>query len=514
MNGEVISDISGSPPHLESVDDDPSGHITPAGVDIQDGKQSLTLHHNSRRRRRGSAVVLNAKKMQKILEGQSESDSTSYFEYEIAQTMNRTEIPQMKLNAAISIFQKKWRAYHHSQIQQNLEKTPPGGVVDQSTADRIFALILGWRIRLLFKSQRIKRSVDALNDVYKVLMEVMVAAPTSPSSLLVAGVSREESKYAANRFYMFKSICLLSKNRSMENATSGSSGKEIPYADRVLVDHLIKETLLMRAMIHRTLFEDVVWSSLQCRAVHHEKGALAEGFWDFSAPVKIVLSAANAINDQAAVNSSSSAAYNSPIRRGNSPIRSSPGISRSASAAEGDLKQRQQNLFEIFDKPYIPISAKQNVPVSQINGDGIIRKIATPNQYTESPLFESSSSSGAASRTGSEKLCSSLNETGDSVIQLDLASLRALTQRKKSVTQSESGLVAEEESLMDGGKLGPRSKVRGVVKKAPVSVSASKAVPADKAELSESIRPENTRACIQLDIIRADRLMPAKKVTF
>ena len=117
MNGEVISDMSGSPPHLEPVDDDPSGHVTPAGVDIQDGKQSLNLHHNSRRRRRGSAVVLNAKKMQKILEGQSESDSTSYFEYETASTMNRTEIPQMKLNAAFSIFQKKWRAHHHPQIQ-------------------------------------------------------------------------------------------------------------------------------------------------------------------------------------------------------------------------------------------------------------------------------------------------------------------------------------------------------------------------------------------------------------
>lgn len=512
MNGVVISDISGSPPHLDPIEDGSSTHTPSADVDNQDGKQTSALHHNSRRRRRGSAVVLNAKKMQKILEGQSESDSASYFEYEIASVMSRTETSQLKLDAAFSKFQRKWRAHYHSEVQQNLQRTsPPGGVVDQSTADRIFALILGWRVRFLFKSQRIKRSIDALNDVYKVLMEVMVASPTSPSSSSGAGVSREESKYAANRFYMFKSICLFSKNRSMENVASGSSGKEIPYADRVLVDHLIKETLLMRAMIHRTLFEDVVWSSLQTRAIDRERGALAEGFWDFVTPVKIVLSAASAINDQAAANCSSSTGRNSPLRRGTSPIRSSSGISRSASVSDGEHKQRQQKLFETSDKPSKPNSARQNTPVTHINGDDMTRKTAAANEHSVASMLESSSSMGFESRKGGD---TSLSETGDSSIQLDLASLRVLTQRKKSVTQSESGLATEEESLLEEGRLGPRSKVRPVVKKtlASGSASSSKGAPTDKADQSQSIRPENTRACIQLDILRADRLMPAKKV--
>ena len=536
-NGTEGSDLpEGSPSSEINETDSSTDFSTSPEIDKRDVKQSLLLLHSSRRRRHGSAVVLSSQKMQKMLQGRIDEDLICPSELEsaaVAEAPSEIRRPHFYLSKAAIKIQQCWRNHHYTQIRQKLEfRYSQGGKWTKSQSDLVFSLILGWRIRFLMRSKRVQKSVKALTDVYKVLSEVMSPSTTSsPVSSLASGAANQSlvptssTTTSVSKTKMLDTICQLSRNQSTQ---SGITSK-ITYADRLLVDHLVKEALLMRAAIYKIVFEDCCWQYFEsnssnsngeyCSAAYPGVGSRS-GFWDFSTAVQTVLSASALSAEKSAPSTRASVVLGSPMRKGSvQSVQSvqSPSISRSTSRQNGEYPSLDNHwLGDSLEDSDIKCSGESDslyVPeeVSSFDRSQPIRRRVNA-LFTEYP-----SDSGSGSPRGEERPCTALSETGDSVIQSQLALLRAQALRKKSV--GVAGMTgAEEEDF--GGDRGVKPRVVVVPRRVPgpsgktTSVSSSTSVASSiKSPKSEPSRPENCRACIQLDILHADRLMPAKKVT-
>jgi hypothetical protein len=510
-------DLPEGSPYSETNETDSSVDLsTSTEIDKRDVKQSLLLLHSSRRRRHGSAVVLNSQKMQKILQGRNDEETNSPSELEVtvvADAVSEIRRPHFNLSKAAIKIQQSWRNHYYTQIRQNLEfRYSQGGRWTKYQSDRVFSLILGWRIRFLMRSQRVQKIMKALTDVYKVLSEVITSSTSSsPASSSTSGTANQASRATTslNKLKMLDTIRQLSRNQS----TQSSISSKITYADRLLVDHLVKEALLMRSAIYKILFEDCFWQPFQSNSSSeyysevYQGARSGSGFWDFSSAVQIVLStsALAAERSTPSARAPTAAAFSSPKRKGSAQ---SPSISRSSSRQNGEYPSLDAQWLgdshddtdfkcnEDDDSIYVPEE------VSGFNrSQPIQRRVNAP--FSEFPPDVG---------RGEDRPCTALSETGDSVIQSQLALLRAQALRKKSVGAG-LGLSPAEEDDSEGDKGG---KGRGLVISRKTAGSSGKGAPttsSGKASQTEPLRPDNCRACIQLDILHADRLMPAKKVT-
>ena len=409
-------------------------------------------------------------------------------------------------------------------MQSSVPECAQDGRLTEIQNDRVISLLLGWRVRFLMRSKRILKGVHALNDVYKVLSEVISTTTSSPPSssspgTAVAALSTEvDLKDYANRNRMFDVICQLSGNQSKRNGATSGIDTNIPYNDRVLVSHLIKEVLLLRAAFRRALFEDVVWRPFQnSSGNHHMKkehlgNQSREGYWDFSASISAIFNT-SAVNDYPP-----SSGFGSPKRKQNSHF---PTASRSSSFRVGHQEQQQQQQQQQHmsgDDSDDSLNHKSSSTphtspaVAGPTGDlgrtqPVVRRASIP--FQEFPQARSDVSKG------DDKLGTSLSETSDSVIQAQLASLRLQAMKKKLGVMAEvEDCGGDEEKEKDRDRVG-RLKRSAVIRRAPVlpsKTSVSAPAVAKSSSLIEPVRPDGCRACIQLTVLHADRLMPAKKV--
>ena len=530
LNGKQdIEEIKESPSlKTEKPEDPPEAIATMDASAKTDVKQSLLLLHNSRRRKHGSAsaIIVNTQKIQKFLEDTLDDEEALNFEKEKVipcQVDNEAGIrrPQLHVSKAATKIQRYWRKHHDSNIlQKQIIKCAQGGRWTKLQNDRVISLLLGWRVRFLMRSKRIVKGVHALNDVYKVLTEVIsTTTPSSPSNspsgAAAALSTKVEPKDYANRNRMFDVICQLSGNQTKRDRSTSGIDINIPYTDRVLVSHLIKEALLLRAAFRRALFEDVVWRPFQTNFNNNQLrnehlGSLSqEGYWDFSASIAAIFNAA-AVNDYPL-----SSGFGSPKRKQNSYF---PSASRSSSFRITQQGQQQQHDFsgDDSDESLNKSNAlhRASPPPAGSTGDlnrtqPVVRRASVPFQEFPQPRDVPK---------GEDKMGISLSETGDSVIQAQLASLRLQAMRKKlGVTPEGEDYGGDEEKDKDRDRdRGGRVKGSAVVRRTPsIPSKASAATPASAAAKSsyiEPVRPEGCRACIQLTVLHADRLMPAKKV--
>jgi hypothetical protein len=524
----------------EKPDDSPEAITTMDASAKTDVKQSLLLLHNSRRRKHGSAspIIVNTQKIQKFLEDTVDEEDAHNFEKEKekekvtpCQVDNEIGIrrPQLQLSKAATKIQRYWRKRHDSKIVQKRKiKCAQGGRWTKLQNDRVISLLLGWRVRFLMRSKRIVKGVHALNDVYKVLTEVIsTTTPSSPSNspgAAAASSTQVDSKDYANRNRMFDVICQLSGNQTKRDRRTSGIDINIPYTDRVLVSHLIKEALLLRAAFRRALFEDVVWRPFQTNfnsnhfRKEHLEGQSQEGYWDFSASIAAIFNAA-AVNDYPL-----SSGFGSPKRKQNTNF---PSASRSSSFRITQQEQQQQQQHDFSgDDSDDSLNHKKNAshhaspPPAGSTGDlnrtqPVVRRASVPFQEFPQP---------PDAPKGEDKLGISLSETGDSVIQAQLASLRLQAMRKKlgvtpEVEDNGGDEVKDKDKDRDrgvrlkgsGGAVARR--IPGVSSKASASTHAAAGAAAGaKSSYIEPVRPEGCRACIQLTVLHADRLMPAKKV--
>ena len=409
-------------------------------------------------------------------------------------------------------------------MQSPVPECAQDGRLTEIQIDRVISLLLGWRVRFLMRSKRILKGVHALNDVYKVLSEVISTttssspSSSSPGTAVAALSTKVDPKDYANRNRMFDVICQLSGNQSKRNGAMSGIDTNIPYNDRVLVSHLIKEVLLLRAAFRRALFEDVVWRPFQnSSSNHHMKkehlgNQSREGYWDFSASISAIFNTA-AVNDYPP-----SSGFGSPKRKQSSYF---PTASRSSSFRVGHQEQQQQQQQQQHmsgDDSDDSLNHKSSSTphtspaVAGPTGDlgrtqPVVRRASIP--FQEFPQARSDVSKG------DDKLGISLSETSDSVIQAQLASLRLQAMKKKLGVMAEGeDNGGDEEKEKDRDRVG-RLKRSAVIRRAPVlpsKTSVSAPAVAKSSSLIEPVRPDGCRACIQLTVLHADRLMPAKKV--
>ena len=408
-------------------------------------------------------------------------------------------------------------------MQSSVPECAQDGRLTEIQIDRVISLLLGWRVRFLMRSKRILKGVHALNDVYKVLSEVISTttssspSSSSPGTAVAALSTKVDPKDYANRNRMFDVICQLSGNQSKRNGAMSGIDTNIPYNDRVLVSHLIKEVLLLRAAFRRALFEDVVWRPFQnSSSNHHMKkehlgNQSREGYWDFSASISAIFNTA-AVNDYPP-----SSGFGSPKRKQNSYF---PTASRSSSFRIGHQEQQQQQQQQHIsgddsdDSLNHKSSSTPHTSPAVVSPTGdlgrtqpVVRRASIP--FQEFPQARSDVSKG------DDKLGISLSETSDSVIQAQLASLRLQAMKKKLGVMAEGeDNGGDEEKEKDRDRVG-RLKRSAVIRRAPVlpsKTSVSAPAVAKSSSLIEPVRPDGCRACIQLTVLHADRLMPAKKV--
>ena len=129
------------------------------------------------RRTSGSAIVLNAQKLQRCLVNVSKKGSNSIDLQEVEHECNRKNKPYDGLSehdAAIRI-QNNWWIFLHKEA--NLETYASGHLEEDITynvrgSDRVLALVLGWRVRSLMRSCGVKSHRREIDDVYEVLLGI------------------------------------------------------------------------------------------------------------------------------------------------------------------------------------------------------------------------------------------------------------------------------------------------------------------------------------------------------
>ena len=268
----------GSPIHKNVTRETPLDETTSITANTRDFKQAPSSTLNSRRRTRGSAIVLSSQKMQKFLRSDSNDGNSPNRGYDlIAATdgiLDARKALIRRNKAAIGI-QNAWKLSQlRRRKQQQMLIYLQGGKWTKSQSDHVFSLFLGWRVRFLMRSASTQKSLSALNDVYAVIIEI-ISSPTnqSPSvgnSTLTSG-DTVNKKVNFDRQIMLDLVSESNKNqfqsevgRSLGISVSpqGMSGTERTYADRVLVDRLIKEALMKRRVVYGIFFDDAVWCLL------------------------------------------------------------------------------------------------------------------------------------------------------------------------------------------------------------------------------------------------------------
>jgi hypothetical protein len=530
--GENNSDTRGSDfnSHLHTF-------IPPGPVDsllIDKPVQALTsLRNRNRRRTHGSAVVVSSQKIQKYLDEDKEAvTSTSLFDSDIANAaegiIEARKIQSILIKAATKI-QKIWKYHIYEQLRLQIEKRYlQNGRWTKDQSDKIFGLILGWRVRSIMKCNRMKKNINALNDVYKVLVEIISFPSSSTISTSTSmqlsmnenketdseGDSHRRNNAYNKRVHMFNTICEVNRCQNRISASGTSS-----YEDRILIERLVKEALLKRTVVHSLMFSRAIWCLVSIESKRpNEKASgseLSKGYWDFSSAMQdLVISMKTPIVPSSA-NTSIGSIVHCP-KKGNilSPLKS---VSLSQQEYQARLKQDNNSNSDPEDS-YLKLNntiLKENndLEFDESQSPPLLRKKESNEIQIDKPFGSLSNTTGVnedilnevkiSDKFKTNTAATVLREKNVSIVQSQLASLRAnkkvavLNQRRGSATQS---------SIDSSASIAAN----------PINLSMGSAVQINSSSSrdSHSSRLEGFRASIELDIMQAEKLMPAKKVFY
>ena len=260
-------------------DDTPVLAEVPRNNNESDIKQVPALLTSGRRRTRGSAIVLSSQKMQKFLRSNSNDSNSPNRGSDLISATNEildARKAQLRRGKAVVAIQKAWRFYRLDRVrEQEMLKYLQGGKWTKSQADRVFSLFLGWRIRFLMRSMPTQKSLRALNDVYAVISEIIstpsTLSPPVGNSQPTCDPERTKGLCNLDRQIMLDTISESNGNQFRSEvgrslgilvSSKGMSRSDRSYADRVLVDRLIKEALQKRKIVYGILFDGATWCLL------------------------------------------------------------------------------------------------------------------------------------------------------------------------------------------------------------------------------------------------------------
>lgn len=552
LNGGDTSDARGSDisSHLDILL--PSEPIDSPPDMVDKPVHALTsLRNRNRRRTHGSAVVVSSQKIQKYLEEDKDAvPTTVLFDSDIVdaaeEILEARKIQFTFIKAAIKI-QKIWKYHIYKQLRLQLGlRYLQDGKWTKIQSEKIFGLILGWRVRSMMRCNRIKKSIDALNDVYKVLVEIISfpsSSTTSSSAISDSSSTRfpvtenkatdlegdsHRRKNTIKRVYMFDTICEVNRcqNKINVSGTSFSSSEflgTVSYEDKILIERLVKEALLKRAVVHSLIFSRAVWCLIPIESKRSNdkasKSKLSGGYWDFSSAIQHFVIVSRTPTVSSAANTSVGSILHSP-KKGNilSPIRSVSlaqkeyqtrlkRVNTAYSDPEGDHLQlkkmisNQDSDAEFDESQFPPLLRKKEIKEMQIDGPFSF------HSHAASINEDSVEEINVSDKLKTNAAAAVIRERNLSIVQSQLASLRA--NKKVAVLNQRRG--SSFQNSIDSS-----ASIAATSSNNPVNLSMGSAVQIhmNTSRDSHGSRLEGFRASIELNIMQAEKLMPAKKVNF
>ena len=214
---------------------------------------SINTAVSSRGRRvtKGSAIVLTSEKLLKY------ANTTSPITYP-----EQCTVVAKNHDAKARCIQRQWK--HFRRFSEHLQKVNTSSRGSSSLSNKIFSLVLGWRVRSLMKSEGTLKQLQDLDELYRVLSQV---------AFLATGGHDKSSTVEDKR----KAIILVQDMISTPNTPWTINTPTFrSYADRVLAETIVKDVLAKRRNIHELLFGDATW---------RRRGIGLMGYWDLSRAV-------------------------------------------------------------------------------------------------------------------------------------------------------------------------------------------------------------------------------------
>ena len=453
----------------------------------------------SRRKLLGSTIILNSQRI-KSMSDLNESSSNiitsnnttidnkrNKLSPSINEKIAQAEIYLKRKQAAMSIQRlwKSWSTYKSNNniisavnaiqnwrrqlIKRREDKYSQKGKWPKSTSDKIFGLLLGYRIRKIMKSNKVKATVAAFKDIMKVLTDVV----TGTAGLLDSDLSNSCTKTI----------------ESMINAiNAGNERKKFPLvltADWIFIKSLLKQLNQQQQKFHRMIFEGSKWIPFPGFV------CLADAF------KRLCVSSIVPIKGQ------------TPPRQvlpKETPPRQ---IQTPQQRKTPTTQERKNNDIQTFLTPPTPppsiqsqstrLSSQQRTPSS---------KESTPYGVTPTSIPSVSESPQIRPRPLREAFDDDLQDSVSIVKiegnEIDPQFLKASLSRVKALSIS---MNQQKQSNADDRPLGS-SRVR---RSQSLDMSVREFDPSLKAEPISSSQRRSAKAHIQLDVLLADKLMPAKR---
>lgn len=336
-------------------------------------------------------------------------------------------------------------------IERRLKKFTQGGLWSLKMSDKMFGLLLGYRVRKIMKSTKVKSSLAAFKDIMKVLKDLV----SSTAGLL----DKDESKSCTNTI-----------DELINVINNGVERRKFPLvltADWVFIKSLLKQLNQQQQKVHRLVFEGSKWIPFP-----------SPGFVSLSDAYKRLCISQNALVKGTPPR---------PSISNETPPRPTP-------------QRREQNTFMTPPPPPPPIQHSERKTPNSLQ--------STPHRIptSESPQIQRPRPLGEAL---DKKLLDFVETTNLEGSDIDPLFLKSSLSRVKALSISMNQQKHEQarSSSADDRPLGS-SRMR---RSQSLDTSAREIDVTLKPEPVSSSQRRSTKGHIQLDVLSADKLMPAKR---
>lgn len=228
-----------------------------------------SIRSSKRRVKKGSAVVLNTDRLQKYIKSEplpSTAENTEKKETYNNLIRNLT-VAKNELNVSdLTVLQRNcaqtiilwWKSFVKKRILNYLQC----GLWSQNQSDKVFSLFLGYRVRCLMKTSMIASNLKAQHESYRILMDMCISGTKIEAK---ADANMRNDNFAA----LWKLLHLLLSKEDNSNDLLLMYPK-LSHTDMILGKSLAKQLLAERQKLHTLLFQCCKWR-------HFPK----PGYWDF-----------------------------------------------------------------------------------------------------------------------------------------------------------------------------------------------------------------------------------------
>ena len=329
---------------------------------------------SSRRRLKGSAVVMNTDRLQKYIHKEAVEESSDDpfraqmlgFKEKYKQKMTLKLAADAKMDSfrrkvSTKILVRWWKSYL---LNRGL-KFCQDGVWSFHVAHRVFAVLLGFRVRKLMRSTKVIQNISGQKDIQNVLNEMH-------SSML--GDSADLTDRTVPKWEIFRHE--LDTHTIDDLLLKYSSAK---LSDVTLAKSMCKKLFVERHNLSKLILGGAVWRQYP-----------PPGFWDISAALHRAFVAAHEKENRSAINSSSPA-RRIPSQKGN--METPPNVRRAiknssanSKALSGDAHMRNKNNSHLItgsEEYFAPgggVSGDHNFMSSE---DGAVNRLRHSNERQE-----------------------------------------------------------------------------------------------------------------------------------